>query len=134
MNKKELIKTTLIKMGYNPQIDNDGDIALTYQMKKLYVITSDNEDDQYVTALLPQFNELGREEVMVALVTCNKVTRELKMAKVYLDPNLQNVSASCEFFYTDEASLENALSHALRVLGVVRSVYRREKENLSDEK
>jgi len=30
--------------------------------------------------------------------------------------------------------LENALSHALRVLGVVRSVYRREKENLSDEK
>ena len=53
MNKKELIKTTLIKMGYNPQIDNDGDIALTYQMKKLYVITSDDEDDQYVTALLP---------------------------------------------------------------------------------
>ena len=32
MTKKELIMSTLEKMGYNPELDGDGDIMFRYQM------------------------------------------------------------------------------------------------------
>ena len=35
MNKKELILKALEKMGYNPELDSDGDIMLHYQMKTI---------------------------------------------------------------------------------------------------
>ena len=38
MNKKELILQTLEKMGYKPEIDEDGDIQIRYQMKTIFVL------------------------------------------------------------------------------------------------
>ena len=33
MNKKELVLQTLEKMGYKPEIDDEGDIMVRFQMK-----------------------------------------------------------------------------------------------------
>lgn len=52
MTKKEQIMATLEKMGYRPELDNDGDILLRYQMKSIFVLTGD-EDDSYVSVMLP---------------------------------------------------------------------------------
>ena len=44
-NKKEMILQVLEKMGHKPEIDNDGDIQLRYQMKTIFVLIG-NEDEQ----------------------------------------------------------------------------------------
>ena len=132
MTKKEQIMATLEKMGYRPELDNDGDILLRYQMKSIFVLTGD-EDDSYVSVMLPQFHEIEEGKETLVLAVCNKMTRELKLAKVYVDQTFKNVSATCEFYYTNEESLEQNLRQSLQLLGVVRTVLRKTMDELSED-
>ena len=110
MNKKEMILSILEKKGYKPEIDNDGDILIRYQMKSIFVIVG-NIEDTYVSVLLPQFHEIVDGEEPLVLATCNKMTRDLKMVKVYVDQTFKKVSATCEFFFSDE-KIFDAISFA----------------------
>ena len=130
MNKKELILQILEKMGYKPEIDNDGDIMFRFQMKSVFVMTGD-EDEKYVSVMLPQFHEIVDGEETLVLAVCNKMTRELKLAKAYIDQTFKNVTATCEFFYANEESLEQNLRNSLQMLGVVRTVFRNNLAELS---
>lgn len=133
MNKKELIMSTLKgKMGCCPEIDEDGDIKFAYQLKTLYVMTAD-DDEPYVSVMLPQFHEIEEGKETVALVACNKLTRELKFAKVFIDHTFKNVTATCEFYYSGRKSLEQNLSKSLDLLGVIRTAFRNEMDELSDD-
>ena len=132
MNKKELILKTLEKMGYSPEVDNDGDIMLHYQMKTIYVLTGD-EEEPYISMMLPQFHEVEEGQETLVLAVCNKMTRELKLAKVYIDQTFKNVTATCEFYYANEESLEQNLRNSLQMLGVVRTVFRNNMAELADE-
>ena len=132
MSKKELILKTLEKMGYSPEVDNDGDIMLCYQMKHIYVMMGD-EDEPYVSVMLPQFHEIDEGQETLVLAVCNKMTRELKLAKVYIDQTFKNVTATCEFFYANEESLEQNLRNSLQMLGVVRTVFRNNLAELSED-
>jgi len=123
--------SVLEKMGYSPEVDNDGDIMFRYQMKAIYVMIGD-EEDPYISLMLPQFHEFEEGQETLVLVTCNKMTRELKMAKVFIDQTFKNVSATCEFFYINEDALEQNLRHALQIIGVVRSVFRKDMAELSE--
>lgn len=131
MNKKELILKTLEKMGYSPELDGDGDIMLHYQMKVIYVLTGD-EDEPYISMMLPQFHEIDEGKETLVLAVCNKMTRELKLVKVYIDQTFKNVTATCEFFYANEESLEQNLRNSLQMLGVVRTVFRNDMAELSE--
>lgn len=132
MTKKEQIMATLEKMGYRPELDNDGDILLRYQMKSIFVLTGD-EDDSYVSVMLPQFHEIEEGKETLVLAVCNKMTRELKLAKVYVDQTFKNVSATCEFYYANEESLEQNLRQSLQLLGIVRTVLRKNMDELSED-
>ena len=132
MNKKELILKTLEKMGHSPEVDNDGDIMLHYQMKTIYVLTGD-EEDPYISMMLPQFHEVEEGQETLVLAVCNKMTRELKLAKIYIDQTFKNVTATCEFYYANEESLEQNLRNSLQMLGVVRTVFRNDMAELADE-
>ena len=127
-----MILKTLEKMGYSPEVDNDGDIMLHYQMKAIYVMTGD-EDESYISMLLPQFYELEDGMETLVLAVCNKMTRELKLVKVYIDQTFKNVSATCEFFYANEESLEQNLRNSLQMLGVLRTIFRNDMAELADE-
>lgn len=129
---KELILKTLEKMGYSPELDGDGDIMLHYQMKAIYVLTGD-EDEPYISMMLPQFHEIDEGKETLVLAVCNKMTRELKLVKVYIDQTFKNVTATCEFFYANEESLEQNLRNSLQMLGIVRTVFRNDMAELSDE-
>jgi hypothetical protein len=131
-DKKELILKTLEKMGYSPEVDNDGDIMLHYQMKTIYVLTGD-EEEPYISMMLPQFHEVEEGQETLVLAVCNKMTRELKLAKVYIDQTFKNVTATCEFYYANEESLEQNLRNSLKMLGVVRTVFRNNMAELADE-
>ena len=121
--KKDLIINAIREIGYNPQIDDDGDIFFRFQMKIIFIMSSNDDEDKYASALLPQFAEVDEENVLLNLAACNKVTRETKMAKVFIDQTLKNISASCEFFFTDEDSLKTNLIHSLNILAMIRTVY-----------
>ena len=71
-------------------------------------------------------------EETLTLAVCNKVSRDLKLAKVFIDHTLESVPASCEFFYTDMESLKNNVEHVLGILGMVRSTYYKAKAEFTD--
>ena len=132
MTKKELIMSTLEeKMGYCPEIDEDGDIMFAYQLKTIYVMTAD-DDEPYVSVMLPQFHDIEEGKETVALAVCNKMTRELKFAKVYIDQTFNHVTATCEFYYSSKKSLLQNLERSLELLGVIRTVFRNDMDELSE--
>jgi len=131
MTKKEMIVKVLDEMGFKLHEDEDGDLMFRYQMKNIYTVIGD-ESEQYLVLVMPQFCELEDGEEHVALAVCNKMTRELKLAKVYVDHTFKNVSASCEFYYTDENSLKTNIENGLNVLGIVRTFYRTIRNEIVD--
>ena len=131
MTKKEMIVKVLDEMGFKLREDEDGDLMFRYQMKNIYTVIGD-ESEQYLVLVMPQFCELEDGEEHVALAVCNKMTRELKLAKVYVDHTFKNVSASCEFYYTDENSLKTNIENGLNVLGIVRTFYRTIRNEIVD--
>ncbi len=131
MTKKEMILEAIESLGYKPHVDDDGDICVRYQMKSIFFLTG-QEEEQYVSAILPQFSEVQEGEDTMTLAICNKVSREIKLAKVYIDQTLKSVTASCEFFYTNMDSLKNNVEHSLNILGMVRSTYFKVRSELND--
>ena len=132
MKKKEMVLAVLEKMGYFPEVDDEGDILFGYQMKTIYVLMGD-EDEPYICMMLPQFHEIEDGQEMLVLAACNKMTRELKMVKVYVDHTFKNVSANCEFYYANKKALELNLHHSLHLLGVVRAIFRKRLAELSED-
>lgn len=120
MTKQDMVVSALEVLGYKPQKDDDGDLRIRYQMKSFYVMGTQLEEN-FLSVIFPQFYEFEEEEVTKVLAACNKVTRDIKLAKVYIDQTFKNVTASCEFFYNDEESMKVCLKKSLEILGLVRS-------------
>lgn len=132
MTKTEQIAAVLERMGYKPLFDEDGDILIRYQLKHFYFFYNEADEDQFIQIVHPQFAELEEGDETIHLAACNKVTRETKMVKVFVDQTFKNVTASCEFFYSDEDDLEMNIAKALRILGVIRTSYRNVVRELSE--
>lgn len=129
MNKRELILRVIEGLGYKPQVDDDGDVMIRYQMKTVFVLVGD-EDDTYTLLTMPNFCDVEDGAEHIALAVCNKLTRDLRLAKVYVDQTFKYVSANCEFYYTDEASLKLNIENSLKILGVVRTLYKKTQDEL----
>ena len=123
MTKHEMVVSVLQSLGLKPQIDDEGDIFVRYQMKTFYVMGANSDDEDYLVVVFPQMYEVDEGEETKVLAVCNKITRETKLAKVYIDQTLKNVSASCEFYYNGEESLKTCLDKAIEILGMVRLTF-----------
>lgn len=123
MTKHEMVVSVLQSLGLKPQIDDDGDIFVRYQMKTFYVMGANSDDEDYLVVVFPQMYEVDEGEETKVLAACNKATRDIKLAKVYIDQTLKNVSASCEFYYNGEESLKTCLDKAIEILGMVRLTF-----------
>ena len=130
METKELVVSTLEKMGYRPILDKDGDIMIRYQMKVVFVMVYDEEHDSFISVMLPQFYKMEDGEETLVLATCNKMTRNMKMVKTYVEEDYTSVTAACHFFHTNEEALERSLGHALRILGTMRTRFREKLEEM----
>ena len=123
MTRHEMVVSVLQSLGFKPQIDDDGDIFVRYQMKTFYVMGANSDDEDYLVVVFPQMYEVNEGEETKVLAVCNKITREIKLTKVYIDQTLKNVSACCEFYYNGEESLKTCLDKAIEILGMVRSTF-----------
>lgn len=115
-----MVVSVLQSLGLKPKIDDEGDVFVRYQMKTFYVMGTNSDDEDYLVVVFPQMYEIDEGEETKVLAACNKTTREIKLAKVYIDQSLKNVSASCEFYYNDEESLKVCLDKAIDILGMIR--------------
>lgn len=122
---KQLVRKVLKDMGYEPELDSDQDIRLCMEMKELYFFIPDEEEECYVNIVLPQFTGIKEGKEILALATCNIMTRDMKLLKVYVEKNHESVSASCEFIYTDEDSLKQNIVCSMEVMSIVKTLYRR---------
>lgn len=120
MTKQEMVVSVLQSLGLKPKIDDEGDVFVRYQMKTFYVMGTNSDDEDYLVIVFPQMYEIDEGEETKVLAACNKTTREIKLAKVYIDQSLKNVSSSCEFYYNDEESLKVCLDKAIDILGMIR--------------
>ena len=120
MTKHEMVVSVL---RLKPQIDDDGDIFVRYQMKTFYVMGANSDDEDYLVVIFPQMYEVNEGEETKVLAACNKITREIKLAKVYIDQTLKNVTASCEFYYNGEESLKTCFDKSIEILGMVRLTF-----------
>lgn len=123
MTNKEQIYNVLERLGYKPQYDEDGDILMRYQLKHLFFLTQDDDEEHFVNVTLPQFSSVPEGQELLYLAACNKLTRETKMAKVFIDHTLKNITATCEFFFDDEKTLEKNIIRTLRILSIMRTAY-----------
>lgn len=123
MTRHEMVVSVLQSLGFKPQIDDEGDIFVRYQMKTFYVMGANSDDEDYLVVVFPQMYEVNEGEETKVLAVCNKITREIKLTKVYIDQSLKNVSASCEFYYNGEESLKTCLDKAIEILGMVRLTF-----------
>lgn len=133
MTKKEQIINVLERMGYKPKIDKEGDIMLRYQLKTLFFLVNDDDEENFVNVILPQFAEIDDGEETLYLAACNKVTRGTRMVKVYVDQTFKNITASCEFYYANDESLEFNLQKSLSILAIIRTLYRNCIKELSED-
>ncbi len=127
-----MIKSALESLGYTPQVDVDGDLWLCYQMKTFYFAEEDTEYGQFVTAVLPQFYEFDDSDAIRILAACNKLNRELRLAKFFVNNTFDGVSATCEFYYEDECALKQNLRCSIAALGMIRTTFLKVLRELSD--
>lgn len=132
MTKNEMVMSALEAMGLKPHVDDDGDVALRYQMKNFYVLCTQDEDRDFLVVMLPQFYEISEGDEVKVLAVCNKVTRDVSLVKVFVDQTLKNVTATCEFYYSGEDGMRCGLEHSLKNLGMIRSTFYKELRDMSD--
>ena len=129
MEKREMVIKAFEELGYKPIIDDEGDVMIRFQMKNIYAVIGD-EENTYLVLTMFQLYEVEEDKEHVALVVCNKMTRDLKMMKVYVDATFKSVSASYEFYYTDADSIKINIMNALKIFGIIRTLYRKTEDEM----
>lgn len=131
MNDNELLMEILTSMGFNPKVDEDGDINFRYHMKSIYVRIVE-ENGPFCYLLYPQFYEIEEGEDILVMAACNNYSRRIRVAKTYIDATYQNVSGSFEFYFTDKETLSHYLEKALVTIDTMRRVFMEELTTLKE--
>ena len=131
MNNIELIKDVVEEIGLRPRFDEDGDLVVRYQLKTIFFVA--DEESSFVSMAMTRIYKVKEGEEALALSVCNKLTRDIKLIKFYLEETLADVSASCEFYFSDRESLKGSIEQAFRVMGVANTAFFKAKEELEED-
>ena len=130
-NDIEMIKEVVEEIGLRPRFDEDGDLVVRYQLKTIFFFAA--EESSFVSMAMPRIYKVKEGEEALAFAVCNKLTRDIKLIKFYLEETLADVSASCEFYFSDRESLKNSSEQAFRVMGVANTTFFKTKEELEED-
>lgn len=120
---KRMIMKVLSGLGYMPREDEYGTILFCYRMKTFCVVV-EGETEPLVSLIYPNFVNVEKADLKAHMVVCNKLNRESKSIKVYMDSEFQHVSACIEFIHTGTRSLKQNITHAIEYLEPVRVAYK----------
>ncbi len=110
---KNICEEILKEGGFVPRRDDDGDIIVNVQGFTFLVLVS---NDIFVRVWLPKFWSLDSEqEFAKAHFVANRINKEYKVGKIYIDEN--DTHCSAEFFIDpNDAQLKTIL---LRMFDIV---------------
>lgn len=110
---KNICEEILKEGGFVPKRDDDGDIIVNVQGFTFLVLIS---NDTFVRVWLPKFWSLESEqEFAKAHFVANRINKEYKVGKIYIDEN--DTHCSAEFFIDpNDAQLKTIL---LRMFDIV---------------
>ena len=105
----------LAEQGFRPKVDGEGDIHFRYEGRNHLIM--ETQDEHYFHLLFPNFFPLSNEaEVEEAALAASAASLATKVAKVYLNPGQDDVSASVELLVSNPADVH---AHLLRCLGIL---------------
>jgi predicted aspartyl protease len=94
----KLYSDYLVREGYRPTIDSDGDVVFKHE-GGMYYIDIDTSDTSYFRLVYPAFWSIeSAEELARAVLAANEATWKTKVAKVYVI-DAKNTSAAVEMFF-----------------------------------
>lgn len=125
MNKKERIVKILESMGYQPKYDDDGDISIKHELKHIYLLTTNEDDDQFISMYLPMFCEIDEGEEYLYMAACSCISRDAKLIKVFVDSSLKHIGTSCDFYFNSDEMLEMNITKSLEFMSIIRTTFRK---------
>jgi hypothetical protein len=112
---RETYMTILADEGFRPEVDSDGDIHFKYEGGHYYITS--NCDDGFFYILYPGFWGIDDEEELErAVMAASKATRLTKAAKVFINSDLKDVSATAETLIVNPGDVQKLINRALRCI------------------
>lgn len=128
------IKEYLSEEGYRPQLDEDGDISFKSE-GKYYIIQGYQNDAEFIRLIAPNLWEIDDPATLEqAYIQANKVTCDIKSAKVFVNRDETNVWASIELFMPDSEVFIAVFPRCLSALdGAVSKFHQAMSETVDEE-
>ncbi len=96
LEKAQVYSRFLSEEGYAPKVDTDGDVVFKAE-GKTYFISIDAKDEPFFRLVFPNFWNIESNDELVKVIICaNHATMLTKVAKVYINSDGKNTSASVE--------------------------------------
>ena len=114
---KEIIESWKYKV-----LEDDGEhIIIRYQMNVIHICPNE-EDETFVSILLPNFDDVTDENYSEIVMRCHKLNEKLKQIKLYTVNDV--IIAASEFFYMEKEDLAFQMKLALSNLIAAKVSYR----------
>lgn len=119
MGLADTYRAFLESAGYEPELDEAGDVCFYIDGRPYYLMV-DDDDPAYFRLLYPNFWSIDSEaEHQRGMLAAAEVTAEIKVAKVYLLGD--DTQAAAEIFLAAPGDVRPVFNRALRALqGAVR--------------
>jgi len=122
MNKTYNLVKEIIQSWKYKVVDDDGKrIIIRYQVNLIHICPNE-EDETFVSILLPNFDDVTDENYSEIVMHCHRLNEKLKQVKFYTINDV--IIAASEFFYKEKEDLEFQMKLALGNLVEAKVSYR----------
>lgn len=118
LNMRTQLKSYINSLGYNPSIDEDGDIAFEYDNLSYYVHFQDYKDAVAVSVVKSFRNDTGKSNAAIDRI-CYDVMSDFVMVKVYPTTTYKAIRVETESLYTTSAQVKEFFEDNLMIVSIV---------------
>ena len=114
MNKTYSLVKEIIESWKYTILEDDGEhIIIRYQLNYIHICPN-QEDESFVSILLPNFDDVTEENFSEIVMRCHKLNEKLKQIKFYTINDV--IIAASEFYYLGKEDLAFQMKLALNNL------------------
>jgi len=100
--RTDMVREQLKELGYNPSLDDDGDLIFKAS-GYTFLIILDDDDDTYYQVIVPAIDSIGEDDAVKKTVAALSVSKTLKCVKIcftdkYLNMNYEGFYDSVDDF------------------------------------
>lgn len=118
LNMRTQLKSYINSLGYNPSIDEDGDIAFEYDNLSYYVHFQDYKDAVAVSLVKSFRNDTGKSNAAIDRI-CYDVMSDFVMVKVYPTTTYKSIRVETESLYSTSAQVKEFFEDNLMIVSIV---------------